>query len=632
MREVAGAITSATITTVAVFLPIALVEGLVGELFRPFSLTFTIALVASLLVSLTIVPVLAYWFLKSPKGEAVEKQRELEEARERRSWLQRGYLPVLRGTQRHPVVTLLASILVLGFTFSLVPLLKTNFIGNSDSTTFVVNQELPAGSSLSQKDAAAAKLETLIMNTEGVEVVQTTIGSTGDGRVAFGASAGGIQLQVTTKEKIDQEALRLDIQERANADASLGEVQVSAGGGGGFGSSSTVDIELAATTDEGLREATRIVEEAMQGVEGVSEVSNSLQDQQRTLQIQVKRKAAAKQALTEIQIATQVAAAMQPNSIGRINLANVETPIYVIGNTTPASANELANLELSGSTGTVKLKRVAELVEVTVPVRITSEKGFRTAEVSLTPVGDDLGAITAEVTKRLEEIELPLGVTANLGGISADQAESFSQLGLALLAAIAIVYIVMVATFSSIVQPILLLVSIPFAATGALSALLITDTPLGVPALIGMLLLVGVVVTNAIVLIDLINQYRKQGKSVQESIMDGARQRLRPILMTALATIFALTPMALGITGGGGFISQPLAIVVIGGLFSSTILTLIIVPVLYWLVEGRKERKAIRAFKREAKASEKSSGDSASKTKRSKRGVSQPTPRLNADG
>jgi HAE1 family hydrophobic/amphiphilic exporter-1 len=143
----------------------------------------------------------------------------------------------------------------------------------------------------------------------------------------------------------------------------------------------------------------------------------------------------------------------------------------------------------------------------------------------------------------------------------------------------------MVATFSSIIQPLILLISIPFAATGALGMLLITDTALGVPALIGMLLLVGIVVTNAIVLIDLINQYRKEGRPTQVAIMDGARQRLRPILMTALATIFALTPM-----------------VVIGGLFSSTVLTLVIVPVLYWLVEGRKERKAARRTRKASKA------------------------------
>jgi HAE1 family hydrophobic/amphiphilic exporter-1 len=245
-------------------------------------------------------------------------------------------------------------------------------------------------------------------------------------------------------------------------------------------------------------------------------------------------------------------------------------------------------------TGLVSLSSIAKIEEVQVPTSITTEKGDRSAKVMLTPSGNNLGAITVEVTKRLKDVNLPVGVTASIGGVSASQADSFAQLGIALLAAIAIVFIVMVATFSSIIQPLILLISIPFAATGAIGLLLATDTALGVPAIIGMLLLVGVVVTNAIVLIDLINQYRRDGKPTQQAIMDGARQRLRPILMTALATIFALTPMALGITGSGGFISQPLAIVVIGGLFSSTILTLVIVPVLYWLVEGRKERRAAR--------------------------------------
>jgi HAE1 family hydrophobic/amphiphilic exporter-1 len=249
--------------------------------------------------------------------------------------------------------------------------------------------------------------------------------------------------------------------------------------------------------------------------------------------------------------------------------------------------------------GNVKLSSMATVKLAEIPVSITTEKGNRTAKVMLTPDGKNLGATTAEVNKRLADVtdQLPAGVTASLGGVSASQASSFRDLGMALLAAVAIVFIVMVGTFRSIRQPLVLLVSIPFAATGAFVALLVTDTALDVSALIGMLLLVGIVVTNAIVLIDLINQYRREGRGIQDSIMDGARQRLRPILMTALATIFALTPMAIGITGSGGFISQPLAIVVIGGLFSSTLLTLVIVPVLYWLVEGGKERKALKPKK-----------------------------------
>ena len=177
--------------------------------------------------------------------------------------------------------------------------------------------------------------------------------------------------------------------------------------------------------------------------------------------------------------------------------------------------------------------------------------------------------------------------------MSQQQSDSFSQLGLAMLVAIFVVYLIMVATFGSLLQPLILLVSIPFAATGALALSLITDTPLGVPSMIGLLMLIGIVVTNAIVLIDLINQKRKAGASVEESIRQGARLRVRPIVMTALATVFALIPMGLGLTGGGGFISKPLAVIVIGGLISSTLLTLILVPVLYDILETWREKREL---------------------------------------
>ena len=615
VREVSGAITAATITTIAVFLPIALVGGLVGELFRPFAFTFAIALAASLFVSLTIVPVLAYWFLKSP--DAVEtkdaaaavaqanKVRSEEETKERKGLLQRGYLPVLRWTQRRPVVTLVSAFAILVLTFALVPQLKTDFIGSSGSNSFVLNQELPAGQTLEQRDKAAAKVEAILLAHPEVSVVNTTIGSTGDGRVAFGASAGGTSIQVTTKEDVDQAALQKDLEKAFAADSTLGTVKFSSGGGASFGSSSTIDVKVNAPDDNKLNLAIAAVQKAMKGTKDVSEITNSLAEKQRTLRVTVDRQAAAKKGLTEITVSGLVAAAMKPSSIGKVNIDSVETSIYVVKTDIPDTVAKVRNIQIPTATGLTKLSTIAKIEEVKVPVSITSEKGDRTAKVSLTPTGKNLGAISADVTKRLNNVVLPVGATATIGGVTASQADSFSQLGLALLAAIAIVFIVMVATFASIIQPLILLISIPFAATGALVMLLVTDTALGVPALIGMLLLVGIVVTNAIVLIDLINQYRKEGRPTQEAIMDGARQRLRPILMTALATIFALTPMALGVTGGGGFISQPLAIVVIGGLFSSTILTLVIVPVLYWLVEGRKERKAAKRANKPVKRARK---------------------------
>jgi hydrophobic/amphiphilic exporter-1 (mainly G- bacteria), HAE1 family len=609
VREVSGAITAATITTVAVFFPITLVSGLIGELFRPFGFTFAIALVASLLVSLTIVPVLAYWFLKAPKQQEFKSEKEAEEAaakirheeeeRERKSLLQRGYLPVLTWTQKRPVITLVASFLILMITFGMSGFLKTDFIGSSGNNGFVINQTLPAGATLEQKDAASAKVEQILLKEKSITVVNTTIGTSGDGRVAFGAAAGGISIQVTTEEDTDIVKLQDQLTETFAKDASLGEIKFASGGGPAFGGSDTIDIKVVAANDTQLTAGIKAVQAAMKGTKDAGEITNSLAEKQRTLRVTVDRMAAAKKGLTEIAVGGIVASAMKPSSIGKVNLDDVSTPIYVVKTDVANTVAKVKNISIPSATGIVKLSSIAKIEEVEVPVSITSEKGDRTAKVMITPAGDNLGALTAEVTKRLNSVELPVGVTATIGGVSASQADSFSQLGIALLAAIAIVFVVMVATFSSIIQPLILLISIPFAATGALGLLLATNTPLGVPAIIGMLLLVGVVVTNAIVLIDLINQYRKQGRPTQQAIMDGARQRLRPILMTALATIFALTPMALGITGSGGFISQPLAIVVIGGLFSSTVLTLVIVPVLYWLVEGRKER---RAAKRAAKA------------------------------
>jgi HAE1 family hydrophobic/amphiphilic exporter-1 len=609
VREVSAAITAATITTVAVFLPIALVGGLVGQLFRPFALTFAVALVSSLFVSLTIVPVLAYWFLKSPSQveELSEKEakklaaaaREAEEASERKSWLQRGYLPILRTTQAHPIVTLIAAFVVLILTFGLAGFLKTNFIGNSDSNNFVLTEEVKAGSSLDQQNAASIKLEKILLAEKNVTTILTTVGSAGDGRVAFGAAAGGIQLQVTTKSGIDQLALQKRVLDKAAADKSLGVVKVQQGGS--FGSTGTIDIKVTAGKDATLKAGVAAVAKAMKGTKNVSEITNSLATEQRTLEINVNRAKAAGHGLSELAVSGIVAATMNPSSIGKINLDNVSTPIYVVKTGTPKTLRQIRNIAIPTAKGSVALSSIAVIKEVNVPTSVTGEQGNPTATVSLKPVGDNLGGITAEVTKKLAKVNLPAGATATIGGVSKDQADSFGQLGLALLAAIAIVYLVMVATFRSLLQPVLLLTSIPFAATGAIIALLISNTALGVPALIGMLLLVGIVVTNAIVLIDLINQYHEQGMDLRESIMNGARQRLRPILMTALATIFALTPMALGVTGGGGFISRPLAVVVIGGLFSSTVLTLVIVPVLYWLAAGRKERRASRKGAKKAK-------------------------------
>jgi HAE1 family hydrophobic/amphiphilic exporter-1 len=604
IREVAGAITASTLTTVAVFLPIAFVGELAGELFRPFALTVTIALLSSLLVSLTIVPVLAFWFLKSSANGAGEAPRSAREVQaqaheaEQRTLLQRGYLPVLNKTQKHPVLTLIAAVLVLGGTAAMSPLLATDLLGRSGENSMTVKQELPAGTSLEDTSTAARKVEDVLLGIDGIRDVQVTSGNAQAGFTALTSSgASNSSFTVVTEEKANQGKLQDTVRSELAAARTAGKISVGSQQGG-FGTSSTVDITLKAASSEDLRKASDSMVKALTGVPGSSEVTTNLAASQPVVQVKVDRAKAVAAGLTEEQVAGVLASTISPVPAGTVRIDTDDFPVQIGEGKRFTSIAAVRDIPLPTASGAVPLSRIAAVEQVDVPVSITSSNGQRTAQVSVTPSGSNLGAVSAEVQQRLKAVDLPAGVSAEIGGATTQQAESFRQLGLALLAAIAIVYVIMVATFKSLVQPLILLVSVPFAATGAVALLLVTRVPLGLPSLIGMLMLVGIVVTNAIVLIDLINQYRNPrggnpGMSVADAITHGARQRLRPILMTALATVFALTPMALGMTGGGGFISQPLAIVVIGGLVSSTALTLVLVPVLYRLVEGRKEKKEL---------------------------------------
>jgi HAE1 family hydrophobic/amphiphilic exporter-1 len=601
VREVAGAITASTLTTVAVFLPIAFVGELAGELFRPFALTVTIALLSSLLVSLTIVPVLAYWFLKgSPAaahpGAAAETAAKAHEA-EQRSILQRGYLPILQETQKHPVVTLVAAVLVLGATAAMTPLLATDLLGSSGQNSMSIRQQLPAGTSLADASAAAAKVEDVLDDIDGIKDVQVTTGNAQAGFAALlSTGSSNSTFTVVTDEKAKQSLLQDTVRERLKEAGVPGKISV-ATQQGGLGTSSTVDITLKASNSADLRTASDAMVQAMEGVPGSTETVTNLATTQPVVQVKVDRAKAVAAGLNEERVAGVLASTISPIPAGTVRIDTNDFPVQIGLGTQFKSIDAVRNIPLPGGKGAT-LGSIASVQQVDSPVSITASGGQRTATVSVTPSGSNLGAVSGEVQNRLKTVQLPAGVTAEIGGATTQQAESFQQLGLALLAAIAIVYVIMVATFKSLVQPLILLVSIPFAATGAIALLLLTGIPLGLPSLIGMLMLVGIVVTNAIVLIDLINQYRqprdgRPGMNVADAIVHGARQRLRPILMTALATVFALTPMALGLTGGGGFISQPLAIVVIGGLLSSTALTLVLVPVLYRLVEGRREKKSL---------------------------------------
>ncbi|MET0829192.1 MAG: efflux RND transporter permease subunit, partial [Microbacterium sp.] len=554
VREVASAITASTVTTVAVFLPIAFVGDVTGELFRPFALTVTIAMTASLFVALTIVPVLAYWFLRPGKPilDADGRQVDPEDAAAPPSRLQKSYLPILRWTLKHSWVTLLLAVLVLAGTVAAAPFMKTNFLGDSGQNTFTMTQDIGEAPSLEAEDAASTEVEAILLDIDGIETVQVSIGSSGSAlRDAFTGGGSGITYSITTDPDADQVALREEVQSAVSELDDAGTITV-AGGGGGFGSSD-IEIDVTAPDSSTLQEATDAVVESVSGAEGIGQVSSNLSASLPYIAVTVDRDKAASLGLSEVAVGALVSNTMQPQRIGAVEIDDTTLTVYLAASQTPATIDELRQLTVPSAAGPIPLTEVATVEESEGPTSITTESGQRTATVTVTPSTDNLAAASASVTTALEEADLPSSADASLGGVVTQQGEAFSQLLLAMLAAILIVYIIMVATFKSLRQPLLLLVSVPFAATGAVLLQIVSGVPLGVASLIGLLMLIGIVVTNAIVLVDLVNQYRLKGLSAHDATIAGGSRRLRPILMTALATIFALTPMALGITGHGGF-------------------------------------------------------------------------------
>ncbi len=736
VREVAGAVTSSTLTTVAVFLPIGLVGGQAGEIFRPFALTVTIALAASLLVSLTLVPVLASWFMRPTLKQQARQQVAPET--EKDTWLQKSYLPVLNWSLAHRWITVALALVLFGGTMALTPLLKTDFLGEQGNESLMISQKLPAGTSLAETDAAARKIEQLLSADPAVQTYSTSIG--GSTSVFMGTQADTNQASYTVPLKAGYSAkdvvgrIRTDI---AGLGSSMGTVEVSVGN-----STSSVVVYVEGSDPDKLKTANDQVVAMMKNVPDLVNVTSDLSEARDQLSVKVDDRKAADLGMTQLSIGQAVSRAVAGQQIGSIAVGDDTLKVYLRVKKPAKSIAELRDAELpvtqlmSGnakkdaaekvsddstalqkdskdaatkayneqvkalkkakaqakssvkslnrqidalkkeladlpakcmadptdvdcynmSTGMarisqqlgaltsalmqsqagiasvdkqldalatsrektleaqdkqqaiadaskdaqdatakpVTLSAVATVEVVQAPATVTRVDGVRSATISASSESSDLGATTTQIQNGLAALSLPDGISYRIGGVSQQQAESFAQLGLAMAVAIAVVYLIMVATFGSLLQPLILLVSIPFAATGALAFSLISDTALGLPSMIGLLMLIGIVVTNAIVLIDLINQKRKAGLSVDASIAAGARLRVRPIIMTALATVFALVPMGLGLTGGGVFISKPLAIVVIGGLVSSTLLTLILVPVLYDLLETWRERRETR--------------------------------------
>lgn len=602
--EVSAAVISSTVVTVMVFVPILLVEGVAGELFRPFALTVVLAMIGSTLIALTIVPVLAYWFMRNQRIRgATATQMTGTDIRVTTNWMARVYRPIIAWTIKSRVtrwITALAALVVFAGSLALVPALKVNLLGDTGMNMHMVTYTAPQGSSLQRTSELAEDLEEELAQIEQVETVQTDIG----GQAMMGG--GGPEeaaFTLITDPAADQTEAEASIQATLETyfsdNPDIGEFQMEAGGA--LMGSDTVDVRLDALDEDDLAEASETLGATFEDLDDVARVESDYAAAQPSLEIVPLEDEIAQYGMTVPEAMGLIASHTTDFPVAQVTIDDTELNVHMDSAATVETVEDIENLDLFG----IPLTEIAEVNRVNIAPSVSTIDAVRTVTISVTPAStDNVGATTTALTQAIEDAELPEGVQTELAGVAEEIDTTFEQLALAMAAAILLIYVVLVWLLKSLIQPLILLVAIPFGATGMIVALLVTGTPLGATTLVGMLMLIGIVVTNSIVLMDLINQYRRRDANLDQAIVAGAQNRVRPIIMTAAATIGAMIPPALGLAGQSSFVSAPMSIAVIGGLIASTLITLVIVPVLYRMTEGTAETLAQRQAKREQDALE----------------------------
>ncbi len=594
-REVAGAITASTLTTVAVFLPLGFVGGLVSQFFLPFALTVTFALLASLVCALTVVPVLAYLLVRNV-GADVDETGE-----PRRSIWVHLYTPiiqfVLRGRWTKLAVVAVAAALFL-VSASLAPLLPTQFINAGSEKTIIVSVSPPTGATSAAVLARSIEVETVLLADPDVQLVQTSIPGEGDtsSQAFLSAQQGRASNSATMTVRLNEDA---DLAAATTRLAAAMEplktdgYDVTVSSGGGF-TSNGLRVVVTGQSPADVAQATDAVLTGLVDQPDLANLQSDLVKATPEVQVTVDPNKAITVGLTAAQVANQVRAALVAQTATSIQSPDGQTVAVVVqlDPSAVATVGELSALPV-GTVSTVPLGAISTIEQVDVQGSITRIDQQPAASITAEITSDDTGAVSASVQTELDALaeagSFPPGTTAELAGVSQQQTEAFSGLFASMGVAILLVYVMMVLTFDSLVTPFVILFTLPLATIGAFPALLLTGRPIGVSALIGFLMLIGIVVTNAIVLLDLVERLRREGHSTHDALVEGGRTRVRPILMTAFATILALIPLAAGFNQGS-IIAAELGTVVIGGLFSSTALTLVVIPVVYSLMESLKTR------------------------------------------
>ncbi|MGP0584640.1 efflux RND transporter permease subunit [Paenibacillus timonensis] len=574
-REMFVPIMSSTIVTIAVFLPLAFVSGMVGELFKPFALTMVFSLLASLLVAITLVPALAHTLFRKGLGKSHHHD-------EKPRGIARGYRRILEWSLSHKLITFgLAVVLLVGSLF-LYPLVGVSFLPEQEDKYVMATYSPEPGTQLEDVEKDMLIVEKYILDQPGVDKMQYSVG--GDNPLGMGSSNSALFYIAydpdtdhfsDVKEQLI-EGLRTELPKGEWSDMS----ELMTGGLGGGSLSVNVfgdELEqIKPVSDQILsliKEDTKNFEKGDTSLSKTYEQYTLVADQEKLSSL----------GLTPGQLAMKLSPVRERPVLTEVAIDGKKYNVYI--ETDSQAYNSITDIEnetLTSPLGIqVPIKDIAKVEKGTSPDSIMRIDGKMVVEVSAKITSTDVQKASSSLQEKIDKLDLPDGVTVKFGGVTEQINDTFGQLGIAMLAAIAIVYFVLVVTFGGGLAPFTILFSLPFIVIGAMVGLLIGGETLNVSALMGVLMLIGIVVTNAIVLIDRVIHKEREGLSTREALLEAGTTRLRPILMTALATIGALLPLVFGWEHSAGIISRGLGITVIGGLISSTLLTLVIVPIVY---------------------------------------------------
>ncbi|MEO2207591.1 efflux RND transporter permease subunit [Paenibacillus pabuli] len=585
-REMFIPILSSTIVTIAVFLPLALVSGMVGELFMPFALTMVFALLASLIVAITIVPMLAHTLFR--KGLKNKQNHE-----EKPGKMAEGYKRLLNWTLSHKIITVGIAVLLLVGSLFLYPFIGASFLPEQQDKYVTITYSPETGSLREDVEKEALVAEKWLLKQPGLEKMQYSIGGGNPLSSMGGGSSNSALFYIEYNEDTkDFTQVKEDLVEGLRKEVTVGtwsELDMSGGLGG-----SSLSISIYGDNVEQLKPVTDEVFKLVEAdTENFEKADTTLSDTYGQYTLVADQEKLSSLGLTAGQLAMALSPAQERSVLTEVDIDNKTYKVYVeTDQKTFDSITDIENETVTSPLGIqVPIKDVAKVEEGTSPNSIMRIDGKVVAQVSANILASDVQKASQNLQDNIDKLDLPDGVEVKFGGTTEQINDTFTQLGLAMLAAIAIVYFVLVVTFGGGLAPFAILFSLPFTVIGIMVGLFLAGGTIDVSAMMGGLMLIGIVVTNAIVLIDRVIHMEKDGMSTREALLEAGATRLRPILMTALATIGALLPLVTGLEESAGIISKGLGITVIGGLISSTLLTLVIVPIVYeFLMKFKKKR------------------------------------------